>query len=110
MTKPPLSSLLAFIISALLFSAASSADDIVIVGGEGVDCIEDPGCVNRLHPDIPMAARANPGQIILFRAIDARDVLPQLRPQSRILSLMNLAEFIPLLDQCISRVRWPVTC
>jgi len=75
MTKPPLPSLLAFIISALLSSVASSADDIVIVGGEGVDCIEDPGCVNRLHPDIPMAARAKPGQTILFRARDARDVL-----------------------------------
>ena len=75
MTKPPLQSLLAFIISALLSSVASSGDDIVIVGGEGVDCIEDPGCVNRLHPDIPMAARAKPGQTILFRARDARDVL-----------------------------------
>ena len=47
----------------------------MVVGGEGVDCIEDPGCVNRLHPDIPMAARAKPGQTILFRARDARDVL-----------------------------------
>lgn len=50
-------------------------NDIVVVGGEGLDCIEDPGCVNRLHPDIPMAARAAPGQTILFRARDARDVL-----------------------------------
>ena len=35
----------------------------------------DPGCVNRLHPDIPMAARARPGQTILFRTRDARDSL-----------------------------------
>ena len=102
-------------------------------------CSADPA-------DIPMAARAKPGQTILFRARDARDVLgtaagdmirrrtitnscmlpsnacvhllaemppgrrqvllvvvtPRLRPQSRILSRMNLAEFIPLLDQSTS--------
>ena len=68
MIKSPLPSFFAFIISALLSSDVSPADDIVIVGGNGVDCIEDPGCVNRLHPDIPMAARAKPGQNILFRA------------------------------------------
>lgn len=47
----------------------------VVVGGEGATCLEDPGCINRLHPDIPMAARARPGQTILFRARDASDVL-----------------------------------
>lgn len=56
-----------------LTSAAEG--DIVIVGGSGADCIEDPGCVNRIHPDIPMAARAAPGQTILFRTRDARDAL-----------------------------------
>jgi len=53
----------------------AAESDIVIVGGTGVDCIEDPGCVNRIHPDIPMAARARPGQTILFRTRDARDAL-----------------------------------
>lgn len=68
--------LLICIIGTLIATGASAADnDIVVVGGEGVDCIEDPGCVNRLHPDIPMAARARPGQTILFRARDARDAL-----------------------------------
>ncbi len=71
-----LSALLAGVISVLLSSGALAAENnLVIVGGEGADCIEDPGCVNRLHPDIPMAARARPGQTILFRARDARDVL-----------------------------------
>ena len=44
-------------------------------GGTGADCIEDPGCVNRLHPDIPMAVSAEPGQTILFHTRDARDAL-----------------------------------
>ena len=48
-------------------------DDIVVVGGEGRHCGEDPQCMNRLHPDIPMAARARPGQTIVFRARNASD-------------------------------------
>ncbi|HAJ76404.1 MAG TPA: acetamidase/formamidase family protein [Gammaproteobacteria bacterium] len=75
MNKLSLPSLLAFLIGTLLSSGAGAAEDIVVVGGEGEDCIEDPGCVNRLHPDIPMAARARPEQTILFRARDAQDVL-----------------------------------
>ena len=54
---------------------AAQSTEIVIVGGEGVDCLADPDCVNRLHPDIPMTARAAPGQTILFRTRDAVDVL-----------------------------------
>ena len=60
---------------ALVTSAFSAEDEIIIVGGTGENCIEDPGCVNRLHPDIPMTHRANPGQTILFRTRDANDVL-----------------------------------
>lgn len=71
------------LIAALIFSsAARPAEEIVIVGGEGQDCLEDPGCVNRLHPDIPMAARARPGQTILFRTRDARDVLGAVAAQT----------------------------
>ncbi|HJO12289.1 MAG: acetamidase/formamidase family protein [Gammaproteobacteria bacterium] len=74
--RSSLSGPLACVISILLSGGALAAENnIVVVGGEGVDCVEDPGCVNRLHPDIPMAARARPGQTILFRARDARDVL-----------------------------------
>ena len=60
---------------ALVASAFSAVDEIIIVGGTGENCIEDPGCINRLHPDIPMTHRANPGQTILFRTRDANDVL-----------------------------------
>jgi len=51
------------------------AQDIVEVGGEGATCVEDPGCINRIHPDIPMIAIAKPGQTILFRTRDAEDYL-----------------------------------
>ena len=42
-----------------------------MVGGTGADWIEEPGCVNRLHPDIPMAVSAEQGQTILFHTRDA---------------------------------------
>ena len=51
------------------------AQDIVEVGGEGATCVEDSGCINRIHPDIPMVATAKPGQTILFRTRDAEDIL-----------------------------------
>ena len=54
-------------------AAAQAQDDIVVVGGEGRHCGEDPQCMNRLHPAIPMAARARPGQTIVFRARNASD-------------------------------------
>ena len=44
-----------------------------MVGGEGRHCGEDPQCFNRLHPAIPMAARAQPGQTIVFRVRNASD-------------------------------------
>ena len=57
----------------LVPDAARAQDDIVVVGGEGRHCGEDPQCMNRLHPAIPMAARAQPGQTIVFRARNASD-------------------------------------
>ena len=48
--------------------------DPVTVGTAGLTCNEDPGCINRLHPDIPMAARALPGEIIVLHTRNASDV------------------------------------
>ncbi len=62
----------------LLFIVTMStahAEDIVEVGGKGATCVEDAGCINRIHPDIPMIATAKPGQTILFRTRDASDFL-----------------------------------
>jgi formamidase len=55
-------------------------NDIVVLGGAGRHCGEDPDCLNRLHPAIPMAARARPGQTIVFKARNASDF--QLDPAS----------------------------
>jgi formamidase len=59
---------------------AVAADEILVVGGEGRNCNEDPQCINRLHPEIPMAARAKPGQTILLKTRNASDF--ELDPES----------------------------
>jgi formamidase len=46
----------------------------VTVGGSGGTCSEDPACINRIHSDIPMAARAKPGERILMIGRDAGDL------------------------------------
>lgn len=67
--------------AALLCPAHSPAqDDVVVVGGTGWHCGEDPQCFNRLHPDIPMAARALPGQTILLKTRNSADL--QLDPDN----------------------------
>ena len=65
----------AALLACLYLSAAAAAaqDEILVLGGTGRHCGEDPHCVNRLHPAIPMAARAEPGQTIVFRARNASD-------------------------------------
>jgi formamidase len=51
-----------------------SAASEVVVGNLDVPCAEDPACMNRLHPDIPMVASADPGQPIVFYGRDAFDL------------------------------------
>lgn len=62
-------------LSAALLVAAlpAAAQDATTVGGEGRHCGEDAGCINRLHPDIPPAARVRPGELVLMRARNASD-------------------------------------
>jgi len=68
-------------VAAVLMAASTWAQgDIVVLGGAGRHCGEDPDCLNRLHPAIPMAARARPGQTIVFKARNASDF--QLDPAS----------------------------
>jgi formamidase len=63
--------LTSFLLSSL---TAWSSDASVVVGDTSVPCAEDPACMNRLHPDIPAVARANPGQRIVFVTRDAFDL------------------------------------
>lgn len=46
----------------------------IVVGDRSVGCAEDPACINRLHPDIPMIAKAAPGERIVFNGRDAFDL------------------------------------
>ncbi|HXV07111.1 MAG TPA: acetamidase/formamidase family protein [Burkholderiales bacterium] len=39
----------------------------------GAHCADDPNCINRYHPAIKPAARARPGQLIVFETRDALD-------------------------------------
>ncbi|MBT8102174.1 MAG: acetamidase/formamidase family protein [Gammaproteobacteria bacterium] len=46
----------------------------IVVGDRSVSCAEDPACINRLHPDIPMDVKADPGERIVFLGRDAFDL------------------------------------
>ena len=39
----------------------------------GMHCADDRNCFNRYHPNIPMAAKANPGDFIILHTRDALD-------------------------------------
>ena len=55
----------------VLFTGAAAE---VTVGDRSVSCAEDTACINRLHPDIPMVAKADPGEPIVFFGRDAFDL------------------------------------
>ena len=55
----------------ILFADAAAE---IVVGDRSVSCTEDPACINRLHPDIPMVAKADPGERIVFLGRDAFDL------------------------------------
>ena len=59
---------------------AEAQEEVLVLGGTGWHCGEDPHCFNRLHPDIPMAARAQPGQTILLKTRNSIDA--QLDPET----------------------------
>jgi formamidase len=46
----------------------------VVIGDISVGCAEDPACINRLHPEIPTVANAEPGERIVFIGRDAYDL------------------------------------
>ncbi|MDX1379929.1 MAG: acetamidase/formamidase family protein [Xanthomonadales bacterium] len=56
-----------------LLPCALQAD--VTIGDPEVRCEQDPACFNRFHPDVPMIARAKPGERIVFEGRDAFDLV-----------------------------------
>ncbi|MGK2926858.1 MAG: hypothetical protein ACSLE2_14680, partial [Lysobacterales bacterium] len=71
--KPGLSSCLFNGLLLTLLTVGDAAAEIV-VGDTSMSCAADPACINRLHPDIPMAAKADPGERIVFLGRDAFDL------------------------------------
>ncbi len=68
-----LSTFLAYgLLLALVMFADAAAE--ITVGDTSVSCADDPACINRLHPDIPMVAKADPGESIVFLSRDAFDL------------------------------------
>ena len=69
-------SFFACLASGLLLTLVTVGDAAaeIVVGDRSVSCAEDPACINRLHPDIPMAAKADPGERIVFLGRDAFDL------------------------------------
>ncbi len=64
---------------------ALSADETVELGRHDLPCTDDPHCINRLHPAIPMIADAKPGQRIVMHARNAGDfsLAPDAPPDPR---------------------------
>jgi len=60
------------LLSSLAVFANAAAD--IVVGDRSVSCADDPACINRLHPDIPTVANADPGERIEFLGRDAFDL------------------------------------
>jgi formamidase len=56
----------------LLVMTSVQAD--IVIGGDSANCAEDPACINRIHSEIPMAARAAPGERITMIGRDAGDL------------------------------------
>jgi len=60
------------LLSALTVFTNAAAE--IVVGDTSVSCADDPACINRLHPDIPTIANADPGERIVFVGRDAFDL------------------------------------
>ena len=71
--NPSLPAIRLFLCLILCLPVTSVMADVT-VGGDDEMCSEDSACINRLHPDIPMAARAKPGERILMIGRDAGDL------------------------------------
>ena len=62
----------------------------------GAHCAEDPNCMNRYHPAIPMVATARPGQLVLFETRDALDSDLNVNSQGKDLAAVDLNLVHPL--------------
>jgi formamidase len=63
-----------FIVFMFILVGSTEADAEIVVGDRSMSCADDPACINRLHPEIPMIAKADPGERIVFVGRDAFDL------------------------------------
>jgi formamidase len=63
---------LALALSAI-FSSQLFAQKSIEIGDNSVLCKDDPDCINRIHPAIPMLKQANSGDTIVFNCRNADD-------------------------------------
>mgnify|MGYP001164852822 FL=1 len=66
-----------FILFSSFFASADTTDQKWMTKVElektGMHCADDKNCFNRYHPNIPPAAKANPGDMIILHTRDALD-------------------------------------
>ena len=66
--------LVSFVLVLLVgLTGQARAQETVELGDRSANCHEDAACFNRLHPAIPMAARARPGATIVLHTRNASD-------------------------------------
>jgi hypothetical protein len=96
---------------ALAASFEVKAFNTVTLKRTGQRCADDPLCINRLHPGIPMTTRAKPGDLIVFETRDATDSDFDLQTQfPRDLRLLDRNRVHPLTGRFISKAHAGVTC
>lgn len=85
LVERPQSVALGLLACTLLLPSLGNAEHIVLERS-GASCNTDPNCFNRLHPDIPPAARAQSGDLITFQSRSS-DVQAEGPPASTVHSL-----------------------
>ena len=87
------------------------AQNIVEIGDQSANCQQDPDCINRLHPAIPMTSRAKSGATIIFHTRNASDINldPEAPPDAR-KEIPDSVQSIHLPDLYKLKALSPVMC
>ena len=92
--------ILVFTILPSVFASADTTDSTWMTKVElkktGTHCIDDKNCFNRYHPKIPPAAKADPGDMIIFHTRDALDADFRLDSTADDLSTFDLGLVHPM--------------
>ena len=92
--------IIVFTILPSVFVSADTTDSTWMTKVElkktGTHCIDDKNCFNRYHPKIPPAAKADPGDMIIFHTRDALDAEFRLDSTADDLSTFDLGLVHPM--------------